>query len=69
MTRKNDPKVESAEVLPPQAASESAARAGDDDDVPNREFAEQVRKALNVGTNAAALEQLKPYLSALAKPE
>lgn len=40
----------------------------DDEDVPNRDFAEQVRKGLNVGTNKAALEQLAPYFAGLAKP-
>jgi len=58
------------DVTPPVAGPNPApTRAGDDDDMPNREFAETVRKALNVTTNQAAMEQLKPYLSALAKPE
>lgn len=74
--RRNDPtKVEATEPVagPVEAAPDAAVRAArdakdDGDDIPNRDFAEQVRKALNVGTNREAAEQLAPYFAGLAKP-
>lgn len=66
--RRSDPKVESAAVNPPAESAPATANGGDDgDDMPNREFAERVRKELGVSTNAAAIEQLSPYFAGLAK--
>lgn len=73
--RRNDPtKAEATEPVagPVEATPDAAVRAArdakdDGDDIPNRDFSEQVRNALHVSTNREAMEQLAPYLAGLAK--